>query len=112
MAKKLNSDQLMTAILSYLGILALIPFFVVKKKDKFIKFHLEQGINLLIWEIILSIVGVILPYIPFFGWIISLILSLIWLIILVFVIIAIIKAVSGNMWKIPLLGDIKIYKLK
>ena len=37
--------------LSYLGILALIPF-MTEKDDEFVQFHAKQGLNLFIFEII------------------------------------------------------------
>ena len=42
------------AILSYIGILALIPF-LAEKKNKFVIYHAKQGMNLFICEIIGSV---------------------------------------------------------
>ena len=106
MAKKtLNSEEMMTAILSYLGILVLIPLLVVKKKDEFIKFHLRQGIVLLIVEVIFVIVAQILGFMFFLGWIIWPLVSLCWIAILIVSIIAILKAIQGEMWKIPVISN-------
>ncbi|MEK6967346.1 MAG: DUF4870 domain-containing protein [Nanoarchaeota archaeon] len=106
MAKKtLNSDEMMTAILSYLGILLLIPLLVVKKKDEFIKFHLRQGIVLLIVEVIFAIAAQFFGFLFFLGWIIWPLVSLCWLAILIVSIVAIIKAIQGEMWKIPVISN-------
>ena len=108
MAKTLTSDETMTAILSYLGILVFIPFFAVKKRDDFIKFHLSQGLTLFVIEIILYVgffvVGMVMPYF----W---MILNLIWLAVLVVCILAIIKALGGEKWEIPVVSNFKLVKL-
>src|SRR3989338_4200851 len=108
MAKKtLTSEQMMTAILAYLGILVLIPLFAVKKRDEFIRFHLRQGIVLFVIEIIIWVAVAFLLF-PFgffgffaFGWL----MNLIGLAILIVIIIAIIRAVQGDMWEIPVVSN-------
>ncbi|TAL54318.1 MAG: DUF4870 domain-containing protein [Nanoarchaeota archaeon] len=106
MAKKtLSSDQMMTAILSYLSILVIIPLIAVKKKDEFIKFHIKQGIILLVVEIILAIIQRVLLYLFFFGNILWDLIGILWLVILVVAVIAIIKAIQGEMWKIPVVSN-------
>ncbi|MBQ8891445.1 MAG: hypothetical protein IJ068_01105 [Bacilli bacterium] len=49
---KVNLDNsTIMGILSYIGLLALIPYFK-EKEDSFVIFHAKQGMNLLILEII------------------------------------------------------------
>jgi len=108
---KMNSEETMTAILSYLGILVLIPLLTIehKKRNDFIKYHLQQGLNLFILEIIVWIVLMILTVITFgLFWIVS---YVIWLLILVICIVAIIKAMNKEKWEIPVIGKIKMVKL-
>ena len=112
MTHKLNSDQILTAILSYLGILAIIPLVIVKKRDDFIRFHLNQGLNLLVLGIILWIAGWVLMLIPFIGWLIGHLLQLVWVILLILAIIAIVKALQGEKWVMPVVGNLKIVNLK
>ena len=105
MAKKtLTSEQMMTAILAYLGILVLIPLFAVKKRDEFIRFHLRQGIVLFVIEIIIWVAAAFLLF-PFgffaFGWL----MNLIGLAILIVIVIAIIRAVQGDMWEMPIVSN-------
>ncbi len=50
------------AIIAYLGVLALIPYFL-EKNNKWVRFHTIQGINLMIWELIFTVVG----FIPIIG---------------------------------------------
>jgi uncharacterized membrane protein len=102
-----NKNHELTAVLSYLGILVLIPFFVIekKKRDDFIKFHLKQGFVLLIMEIILSVVMNVFGWIPVLGAVISGLLGLVFVAIVIIIIIAIIKALQGEKWKIPVVSD-------
>ncbi|MBN1445824.1 MAG: hypothetical protein JW957_06930, partial [Candidatus Omnitrophica bacterium] len=55
------------AWLSYLGILLLIPL-LVNKDNEYSKFHVKQGLVLLISGIILSVASIILAFIPVIGW--------------------------------------------
>ncbi len=108
--KSLDSNETMTAILSYLGILVLIPLFAIKskKRNEFIKFHLQQGLNLFIVEIILVIIFSILSAITFVFGILG---NILYVLIVVVSIIAIIKALNKESWKIPVIENLKIIKL-
>ncbi len=77
------------AVLSYLGVLVIIPL-LLKKDSKFVHFHTKQGLILL--------VGWVLSWLPF-GPIIGLIA-------LVFSIIGIINVLNGEMKKLPVIGDL------
>ena len=92
----LSSDSKLMAALSYLWILSIVML-LIKKGDDFVKFHARQGL-------ILFIVSVILWFIPVLGWILN-------LLVLILVIVGFIKALSGEKWKIPIVGDLgeKIY---
>ena len=109
--KDLDNNEMMTAILSYLGILVLIPLFAIEKdkRNDFIKYHLEQGLNLFIIEIILWVIVMILTPITF--GIFAFVGYLINLFILIVCIIAIIKAVNKEKWEIPVISNIKMVKL-
>lgn len=85
------------AILSYIGILFLVPLLAVKD-DEFVKFHAKQGLVLFIAEVATALVA----WIPMIGWIIGLIAWLTWL---VFSIMGIINVLGGKKEKLPLLGD-------
>jgi uncharacterized membrane protein len=78
------------AALSYVWILSVVML-IIKKDDEFVKFHARQGLILFI----ASFVGVI----PFIGW-------FIWLIVVVLDIVGFIKALSGERYKVPVVGDI------
>jgi len=85
-----SSDSNLMAALSYVWILSIVML-IVKKDDEFVKFHARQGLILFI----ASFIGVI----PFIGW-------FIWLIVVVMDIIGFIKALSGERYKVPVVGDI------
>jgi uncharacterized membrane protein len=92
-------------ILSYLGILALIPL-LVEKDDSEIQWHAKHGIVLMLAWIVLSIVLIVLSGIPVIGWIFGCAVGpLLWLAILVIHIICIIKAVGGEQFRIPPVSD-------
>ncbi len=78
------------AALSYLWILFLIPL-LGKKESKFAQFHAKQGLIIFI----LSFVTIV----PILGWILFLVIVLV-------AIVGIIKALSGEWWKIPLVYDL------
>lgn len=86
------------AVICYLGILVLIPLLTDAKNDSFVKFHIKQGLVLLILEVIVSIFWVI----PVLGWILGAIGSAI---LLVLTIMGIVNSASGKEEKLPLVGQ-------
>ncbi len=86
------------AILCYLGILVLIPLLTDAKNDPFVKFHIKQGLVLLITGVIL---GVISP-VPVIGWLVGALGSLF---ILILVIMGIVNAAAGKEEKLPVIGQ-------
>jgi len=85
-----SSDSNLMAALSYVWVLSIVML-IIKKDDEFVKFHAKQGLILFI----ASFIGVV----PFIGWII-------WLAVVVLDIVGFIKALSGERYKIPVVGDI------
>ncbi|MBD3295891.1 MAG: hypothetical protein GF392_00800 [Candidatus Omnitrophica bacterium] len=86
------------AVLAYLWILCLVPV-LMKKEDDFVKFHTRQGLALFIVEIaigILAIIPFIGPIIYLLGYILCGVLS----------IAGIVQVLRGNMWRMPLIGDL------
>jgi len=78
------------ALLSYIGILFLIPL-LVKKDSKFAKFHAKQGLVLFI--------GWFLVWIPVIGWIL-------WVGVLILSILGIMNVLSGKYAELPIIGDL------
>ncbi len=84
------------AILSYLGILVLIPL-LLEKSDDFVRFHAKQGLALLLAEVI----TIMIMWIPILGQIISFLAGILWL---VLCIMGIINVLSGKREPLPIIG--------
>lgn len=114
--KKDIEDGMAMGILSYIGLLALIPFFV-EKKNKFVVYHAKQGVNLLIlWAAaavaVLILFGIIFTIPMFWGLatIIPLLSSAVGIFALVLSILGIVQVVNGKAEELPFIGKIKIIK--
>ena len=96
----------LVSILAYLGILIIIPV-LVAKDDPFVKFHIKQGIGLIIlWLIfwVLSFVlGIFLAVtrLPF----LTLIFPVLWLLSVILMIIGITNAATGKTKELPIIGS-------
>lgn len=86
------------AMICYLGILVIIPLLINTKNDPFVKFHIKQGLVLLVSIVIVNITWII----PILGWIAGVIGNII---LLVLAIIGIINSASGKEEKLPLIGQ-------
>jgi uncharacterized membrane protein len=86
-------DNKLIAALGYVWILCLIPL-LLKKESKFAQFHGKQGLALFIVEI----VGWLIYWIPFIGWLFG-------VLVLVMAIIGFVKALSGEYWELPVVGS-------
>lgn len=88
------------AIIAYITIFGLIIAFIMNndKKNPFTAFHIRQSLGLGLLGIALSV----LSYIPFIGWIVS-ILGTIFLVVLW--VMGLISAVNGEKKPVPILGE-------
>lgn len=114
----IQKNKLM-AVLSYLGILVLIPI-LAAKESRYARYHANQGLILWIANMISSVVFGILGFIG--GFIagltqISLIATLVsllsWVVSIVFfvlMILGIINAVTGKAKELPVIGKFKLLK--
>ena len=98
-------------ILSYIGILVLVPIFTARE-SRFAMFHAEQGITLCIGAHIIAFLSIIFGLIPVVGWVFSLLFGLVGLALLVLMIIGIVNAANGQAKQIPVLGKIRLIKLQ
>jgi uncharacterized membrane protein len=83
-----------------LGWVTGVVFLILEKENKTIKFHAMQSI---ITFGALTVIQIILGFIPFVGWILGII---VWLLTVVLWILLMVKAYQGQMWKVPVAGDI------
>ncbi len=117
-------DPKVAAALSYIWIVGLI-FFFIEKENRFIRFHAMQsilfGIGNSILMIVLVIIGMILSFISLgasvaigggIGVLISMLVWLVWLLFFVVavalflgLIFAAVKAYQGQMFKLPIIGN-------
>jgi len=94
--KDINDNKFL-AMISYLGILCLVPLFL-KKDSAFVQAHAKMGFVLFIGEVILSFVNII----PFLGQMIWFFGSIGFLIVCIK---AMIRAWHGEYWAIPYFED-------
>lgn len=90
------------AIFAYLWILIIIPFLTDAKNDPFVKYHLKQGLALIIFDVIGWVVGVAIGWFPIIGW---LIVWLWWLASLILVLVGILNVLAGREKELPLVGQ-------
>lgn len=89
-----------------------IIFFVLEKRDGFVRFYAMQsiifGIVWALFQFVCAVVGAVLAHIPLLGPIFAIILGIVWVFatiaFLAVLIVAILKAFSGVRWDIPWVG--------
>ncbi len=89
------------AWLSYLLILVLIPL-MIQRENPYTKFHIKQGLVLLVAWIILYIIGLIFNFVPVLK---ILVWLCVWGVTLYFIVFGITNSLNGKLNKLPLIGD-------
>ena len=100
------------AVLAYIGILIVVPFFTDAKNDPFVKFHIKQGLVLIITWIAMSILSSMVSFALaaalsghfFIGTLLAFLFPTIYLGLLIINIIGIVNAASGNQKDLPIIG--------
>ncbi len=102
-----SSDRTLMLVLSYLGILSLVPL-LAKKDDPEVQWHAKNGVVLFGAEVVWVIVRIALIFIriPFLGCGMTMISCVIWLGFIALSILCIMKATQGQRFRIPVLTDI------
>jgi len=105
-----SSDRTLWIVLSYLGILSLIPYFAKKDDpDPEIRWHAKNGLGLFLAEIIIWVISFVLMFamrkVPFLGCGVSVVQCVVWLGFLAISIICIVKGVGGQRFRIPVITD-------
>ena len=103
----LGLEENIEGALAYLfGLVSGLILFIVEKDNRFIKFHALQSI---LFSIAYYVLMAVLLMIPILGWIMAFLLALagfgFWLFLMY-------KAYSGEMFKIPLIGDFTEQQLR
>lgn len=96
-----NQKNKVMGVLAYLGVLIIIPI-LVAKNEPFVKFHIKQGLVLLVIEVVAWVAAMAI-------WPLWLILWLVKLIIFVFVVLGIINVIQGKEKNLPWVGSYARY---
>ncbi len=105
-----ETSRVVAAISYIIGILAVIPYLLVDKENKFLRFHTLQaailGVVWIIAWVVVSIVAVILGAIPLIGWLLG---ALLWLafdlVVIVITIYLAYQAYIGKKYEVPWIAD-------
>ena len=94
-------------MLAYITIIPSIIFLVMEpyNKNRFVRFHSFQNIFFAVAWTVMWIALMIFGHIPVLGWLTILLWPLVGLAGLVLWIILLLKANGGQMWKLPVIGD-------
>lgn len=94
------------AWLSYLYLLFLVPM-LVNKNSAYTKFHVNQGIVFFILAIVANTIAAFISWLPFIG---GIAFGVIELGLFALMIIGIINAFQGKAKRLPIIGNIELYK--
>ncbi len=86
------------AALSYIGLLVLIPLF--NKDSPYVRYHVNQGLVLLVCEFAVWVLGKIFSFLGTVGGILAFILA----------VIGVINALSGRAKELPVIGKVRLLK--
>lgn len=111
-SKDIESNRI-AAVLSYFGILVIVTL-LIAPNSKFARYHANQGVCLLICEVVFGIARGILVgifgFIPLIGAIVSGVLSLFGLAFLILSILGIANAAKGEAKELPFVGQFNLIK--
>ena len=97
----LGIDENIEGLLCYvLGFITGILFLVLEKENKFVRFHAMQSI---VTFLALFVISMVIGIIPVLGWILSGLLGLVGLVLWLLLMF---KAYQGEMYKLPIAGDL------
>ena len=105
------------SVLSYLGLLWLIPFFVnTRRNNPYVRFHMNQGLILLIISLIIQVIGAVVCAVLDFFWlgfissIVGVAVDFVQFIIFAFEILGIVNVLKNTAKELPFIGFIRILK--
>ena len=97
------------AILSYCTLIGFIIALVMNSdqnnKSELGVFHIRQSLGIFATSLSMVLLSVIFMFIPFIGWIVSILINIAYIGIFVFWILGLISAINGQKKAVPLLGD-------
>jgi len=96
-AESPHIEERVLSAIGYAGVLFLIPLFL-KKDSHYCQFHGKQGFVLFMAWIVNTMIAII----PILGWLIAFFGSIF---LIVITLMAIFKAINGEQWVLPLIGE-------
>ena len=109
-SKKEIEDGKLMGILSYIGILSLIPYFT-EKNNKFVMYHAKQGLNLFLLEMICSVaISIVGSLLWLLFWLVGLVSTAVGVASLVLSVMGIVSVCKGEAKELPYIGKFKLVK--
>jgi uncharacterized membrane protein len=105
----LNEEDKVMLVFSYLWVLALVPFLVTRRE--YVRWHAKQGLILcgvscLAFLAIIFVGAILATLSKVFAWLFAFALVNLILLYLALALVCVIKAIRGERWAIPFLGDL------
>lgn len=100
-----DKDGAQIAWLSYLGLLIIVPILISPDKE-YVKFHIRQGLAILLLEAGWVFLAIVLNFLPIIKYVVGVLNFFVWIGFLILSIMGILNAVQGKMQKLPVVGDI------
>ena len=107
--EEVSRNKLM-GVLSYLGILVLIPIIAGDKSSAYLKQHMNQGLVLFLIETVFDVIEKILDDVLYVGGILSHVVDIAGFAFLILAIMGIVSAAKGTRKLLPTIGNIQIFK--
>jgi len=95
-------------MLAYITFIPAVIFLVMEpyNRNRFVRFHSLQSIFFCVGAVVVGVALSILSMIPFLGWIVGMLLSVVFSLgVLIVWIVLLLKAYQGQMFKLPVIGD-------
>jgi uncharacterized membrane protein len=105
----LNEEDKVMLVFSYLWVLALVPFMVTRRE--YVRWHAKQGLILcgvscLAFLGVIFVGAILATLSKVFAWLFAFALVNLILLYLALALVCIIKAIRGERWAVPFLGDL------
>jgi uncharacterized membrane protein len=105
----LDEEDKVMLVFSYLWILALVPFLVTRRE--YVRWHAKQGLILcgvacLVFLAVIFVGAILATLTKVFAWLFAFALLNLVLLYLALALVCVIKALRGERWAVPFLGDL------
>jgi len=104
-APSVDNDKVMAAVAT-IPLVGLIIYFAMKDASEFVKFYAKQSIGLLIISVVITVISIVVGFIPYIGWLISCVISLLSFGLFIVWLVLLINALQGNKFRLPVVADL------